>query len=161
MIENVQREKHPNSYYLENYIPEKVSIYSEGILRKSDIQFNAEKSYHILFKIQGELNGIIVCSFDVSELTNTNYNFSHINALFSESMNILLGNFLTNLEEKTTIMGHLSHPEIISDEKRQNIIQWADQIVIHENLNLQLITLQNTYNCLIEFIAHPLKSTMV
>jgi len=161
MIENVQREKHSNSYYLEKYIPETVSIYNEVILKKSATQYNAQKSYHILFKVQGELNGMIVCSFDVSELSSTNYHFAQVNALFSESMNILLGNFLTNLEDKTTIMMHLSHPEIISDEKRFKIIHWADQSVIHESLNLQLMTLQNTFNCFIEFIAHPLKSTMV
>lgn len=92
--------------------PEELSVYGQAVLkRKSALEvfkekdFESEGKFNISFSLSGELSGNIVCQFDKDE-----ENFEN-QSLFTESMNILLGQLFTRLEDTTGLMNMISAPK--------------------------------------------------
>jgi chemotaxis protein CheY-P-specific phosphatase CheC len=150
------------THLLHGHLPTEVNIYSEAVLKRkaplmafSKVSEVNEKELTILFQLNGEMQGQILCTID---LTQKKFNDSHImilQSLFTESMNILLGQFLTDLEQDTEIMSMISHPEIILREKKNKLLE---DLIENYSYNLstkyELFTIKDSYQCSIYILAN-------
>jgi hypothetical protein len=94
--------------------PETLDIYGQAVLKRAGAlevfkqkEFDPSKGFNITFSLHGELDGNIICQFDKTEKSFENL------ALFTESMNILIGKFLTKLESTTGLMNMISSPKLL------------------------------------------------
>lgn len=133
-----------------------IDIYNQAMLKRAaplieftEHEYNNEHS--ILFQLKGEVEGQIICSINLNDDTGS----GHLQSLFTESMNILLGKFLTELESNIGLMSVISHPEIINKRKRDTL---AGSHSSRYKLNLitkyELYTLRNSYTCHIHILAN-------
>jgi hypothetical protein len=129
--------------------PNNVDIYGQAVLRKYDNTdspvITTPNQSRVIFPINGELTGFIECT------TSMKVNFS----LFVESMNILLGQMLTNLESESDLLVRLE-PPILSEKEFE-----TDQYEISTNLMYELNTLAKSYDCKILFYANKHKAKEV
>lgn len=135
-----------------------IDIYNQAVLKRTSPLDNNPK-FHIrnnneliiLFQLKGEIEGQIVCSMEL----NSTKNISSIRSLFTESMNILLGKFLTEIEDETGYMSVISTPELLEDAKKieqlsSNISKY--KLVCSTTYNLH--TISHTYPCKIQILAN-------
>ncbi len=128
--------------------PSNINVYGQAVLKlaaESPQKQQISNINSILFPIKGELCGFVVCE------TSKQVDFS----LFVESMNILLGQLLTNLETESDLFCELEPPlSLIKD------VDQADyKIATH--LEYELYTLTDSYNCKVHFYANPLEAKEV
>lgn len=127
---------------IEQSCPQNIDIYGEAVLTKSNFDHTAPISINrktkIFFPIEGELSGFAVCE------TSSQINKS----LFSESMNILLGQILTNLEIESKLLSKIGTPILI----RNNIS--ISQYEITSNFKYTLRSTTSIYECDVNFYAN-------
>lgn len=149
--------------YKENFIhrlheafDQNIDIYNQAVLKRTnpliefdDYQYNNELS--ILFQLKGEVEGQIICSINLSNDTGSN----QLQSLFTESMNILLGKFLTELEDKIGLMSLISPPELINNGRRDSLIKThASRYKLNLITKYELFTLKDSYTCNIHILAN-------
>lgn len=134
-----------------------LSIYNQAVLERSKpIQLFSEPNIkgknklNILFKLEGELDGHIICSFtlpkDISEIKKED--IVQFQSIFTESMNILLGKFLTDLEDETGIMSLISSPKLLNN---LNLLDEMNKYPhsIKLKTDYELLTMSNKFDCTI------------
>jgi hypothetical protein len=127
--------------------PTNIDIYGQAVLRRytntDSLIISPPNQSRVIFPICGELKGIIICK------TSMKVNFT----LFVESMNILLGQMLTNLENDSNLLLRLEPPILTEKELK------TDHYEISTSLMYELNTLAKSYDCQILFFAnkHKLK----
>ena len=109
----------PNDIFhlLQDSMIEEINIYNQAHLHQSCPLVESHKPHNktkneiaLQFSIQGEFEGKAVCLLDTYEKQTT-----HIKPLFKESMNILLGDILTQLERKHDIFSLIDTPKELED----------------------------------------------
>lgn len=92
--------------------PDDLNIYGQANLEKlNNSSIETEKPELIVnFDLNGEMRGEVFCQLSPSNKKKEDTSFKE--ALFIESMNILLGNILTNLELKFGRKVQISAPKI-------------------------------------------------
>jgi hypothetical protein len=129
--------------------PNDIDIYGQAVLKKSNVQvqqlLSSPYKSRVIFPINGELTGFIVCE------TSMKINFS----LFVESMNILLGQIITNLESESDLLLRLE-PPVLTDMK---IAQ--EKYELKTNLMYELNTMAKSYDCQVFFYANKHKAKEV
>src|SRR5690606_6727475 len=100
-----------HSFLEELNIYNHAQLYRDSALKKAYVIEKSSTEIGAIFELSGELKGSIVCLVDLFNNDNSTTNISYFRSLFLESMNILLGSFLTNLEELSHIMSLTSAPK--------------------------------------------------
>lgn len=147
-------------------ISPEINIYNQAqlelerpMIRASRIHKKTNNEIGALFKIDGELKGQVICLVDLYDKTIPGHKYAYFQSLFVESMNIFLGQLLTNLENETDIMTVLSAPKIIGrNEQFHNI---KDEQDLRLSIGYRLITEDSSYNCRIYILADKVGSREV
>ena len=137
-----------------------LSIYGQAHLNRNDSLRKAiaiDKSFDeigVIFKLDGELQGSIICTLNLKEHELDNDKTIFFQSLFMESMNILLGSFLTNLEEESGVMSIISNPRFMS----KNDVIPHDLLNNYTNVNIWNLgylfqTTMGKYDCKVQMIA--------
>lgn len=143
-----------------------INIYNQAqlelerpMIRASRIHKKTNNEIGALFRLDGELKGQVICLVDLYDKSIPAHKYAFFQSLFVESMNIFLGQLLTNLENETDIMTVLSAPKIIGrNDQFQNI---KDEQDLRLSLGYRLITGENSYNCRIYILADKVGSREV
>ncbi|MFT6630826.1 MAG: chemotaxis protein CheY-P-specific phosphatase CheC [Bacteriovoracaceae bacterium] len=104
----------------------------------------------IAFNIDGDFSGSIICLLDSYDKKITNQEESSFKSLYIESMNILLGKMMTNLENHYEITALISEPKIPSNESIEKSFKSS---FTTESLSMgyNLISNKNEFDCRIIF----------
>lgn len=144
-----------------------LSIYNQAVLERCNpiqlfntLDIDETNKINILFKLEGELTGHIICSFCVDNKVESNDDLFHLQSIFTESMNILLGKFLTDLEAETGLMSLITSPKLLKNKS------YIDEInSFSHNIKLktqyQLSTLKDQFECMIYINANNKSSSRV
>ncbi|MDA8792676.1 hypothetical protein N9N67_05490, partial [Bacteriovoracaceae bacterium] len=109
--------------FLESF-PAKLDLFSQVHLIKLSSTFESYKQYQVpknhlcyAFKLDGELKGSVIGMLNFQNSKLPDQVLSNLKNVFTESLNVLLGKFLTNLEESNNIMATLSAPKDLNNYK--------------------------------------------
>ena len=133
-----------------------IDIYNQAVLKRTKPLneftghlYNDDLS--ILFKLKGEVEGQIICSIELHKDASS----GHLQSLFTESMNILLGKFLTELEDSIGLMSIISHPEVINKPRRDSLVKThSSRYKLNLITKYELFTLKDSYSCHIHILAN-------
>lgn len=147
--------------YINDSFNSEMSIYDQAhLIRGSALKkvYVIEKSsteIGVIFKLEGELKGSVVCTLDLCNKEIAPSQVIFFQSLFMESMNILLGSFLTNLEELSNIMSVIASPKFLkaTDQIPGEI---ADNISTTNvwQLNYRLLALNDQFDCKVYVVAN-------
>lgn len=146
-------------------IPE-MNIYNQAhleidrpLVKASRIHKKTNNEIGVLFNIEGELKGKVVCLVDLYEKQIDSNKINHFQSLFNESMNILIGQLLTSLEEETDIMSVITEPKVIS--RTETFERLGCETDLKMSLGYKLITQLESYDCRIYILANQLNAREV
>jgi hypothetical protein len=71
---------------------------------------------NIGFGITGEIKGFVFCKANIKKYSQDKSKYNFLQGLFVESMNIILGKLLTNIENSLDLMCYLTPPKILRDD---------------------------------------------
>ena len=136
--------------------PAKLSVYDQATLEFlsfltniSNTQFFKKSAYEIgvIFQLQGELKGIALSLINIKNIEISKDELIELQSLHIECSNILLGHFLTTLENSSGIMGAISSPRIlqVTDPIPKAIVSLQSQHQIAAKYNLKLS--HKNYKC--------------
>lgn len=115
---------------LQNLFPETISIYQRAYLSKESVTITKQLApvefedmhFKIGFGVTGEIKGFVICDADLSEFSQNEKRLNFVQGLFVESMNILLGKILTDIEDALNILCYLTPPKILHKENNKSAI---------------------------------------
>ncbi len=130
--------------------PTEIDIYGQAVLKRNTnldslktSQFNPALGVNIIFSLNGELSGNVICQMDIDQ---DNFSFEK-QALTTESMNILIGQMLTNFEKETGLLITIGNPSLV----KQDHSFFASLENHPHNINLKtdysLFTLESKIDC--------------
>lgn len=160
LIQKTTRRKTQKEFKFDSLMPEELNIYNQAELIKgksehSLLNFGKKGSeLGIAFNLEGDLDGFIFCQVSTRDLNLTSENSKHIQSLFTESMNILLGRFLTDLEDETNLMSLITHPRLITKQHLSELEKMDLKREITFQVDYDLITTFYNLPCKIFFCAH-------
>jgi len=133
-----------------------LNIYNQAVLKRSaaisllskELDSANSKDFIIMFEIQGEFDGFLIAQLSAQE--NIEYSSDHFHSLFVESINILGGKLLTNLDQNFDLLCTLSPPRQLSSFDSINNSKYKFKL----KTNYELITLNNTYDCNLIFVGN-------
>lgn len=166
MILNKNESIQNTAYQLHQAFSPEMQIYSQATLKRvkplsqiGQIKRNENNEISILFNLKGELDGKIICSVDLSDHEINRNTIMTFQSLFSESMNILLGQFLTDLESQTGLMSIIDHPEVILKDKSSHLMEtFIKMFAFNLMTEYELITPKDNYFCQISIFATKVTS---
>ena len=100
----------------------------------------------ITFQIQGDIDASVICLLDTYEKELSTEEHSLFQSLYIESMNILLGKFITNLENNGHISGLLSCPISLKEDIINTIIN-DDNNILQLGMGYKLIYNTREFDC--------------
>lgn len=120
------------------------------LLRNSVQHPNTQFEYPVVFRIDGDFSGTIVCLLDGYNKNLSNEEEKIFKSLYTESMNILLGQMMTNLENHHELTAIISNPQIPTMELTKDLLEKSFGI---ENLTMgyKLISNLREFDCRIIF----------
>jgi hypothetical protein len=106
---------------LQASLPEEINIYNQSWIEKKEVistshlnlpyfESQFKNNYTVVFGLSGEVEGFAICMA----------NPSIDKALFSESMNILIGNYLSALDQNENLFATLLSPIIFNLQENQS-----------------------------------------
>ena len=144
---------------IQKSVPPELNIYNQAhleidrpLLKASRIHKKTNNEIGVTFNIEGELKGQVVCLVDLYEKKLAPAKMGHFQSLFNESMNILLGQLLTTLEEETGLMSVITSPRIVT--RSENFERYGRDSDLKMSLGYKLITQLESYDCRIYILAN-------
>ena len=141
----------------ELFFAKELNIYNQAHLSQKQINsqsidFRQQKGeLAIAFNLEGDLEGFILCSLK----TENAQDLRAIQSIFTESMNILLGKFLTDLEDETNLMALITHPRLVTKQHLDEMAKMSlNKKHIQFEANYDLMTTMQELPCRILFCAH-------
>lgn len=101
----------------------------------------------ICFQVQGDITGNIVCLLDTYKKELKPEELSLFQSLYIESMNILLGQYFTDLEEQANLTMILSSPIALKQDVIEQMIEEDSQDRLRLSMGYQLIYNTQEFNC--------------
>lgn len=143
---------------IQKSIAPEINIYNQAhleidrpLVKAARIHKKTNNEIGVMFNLEGELRGRVVCLADLYEKKIDPQELERFQSLFVESMNILVGQLLTSLEEETDIMSVATAPKIISmTETFDKLGRDSD---LKMSLGYKLITDLENYDCRIYILA--------
>ena len=141
---------------------QRLNIYDQAALHKNrskvlvPIDHKKEKNeIAVGFSLDGELKGNITCLLNLDERKLGQANQNSTYSLFTECMNILLGNFLTNLEDTEDIMATISSPRFFgTSDQLPDYLGYNNTNKYHFEVNYKLASRGREFDCRIYFQAN-------
>ncbi|MEX0797852.1 MAG: hypothetical protein WD025_00305 [Bacteriovoracaceae bacterium] len=144
---------------IQNSIAPELNIYNQAhleidrpLVKASRIHKKTNNEIGVIFNVEGELKGKIICLVDLYEKKLDSEKMRHFQSLFTESMNILAGQLLTSFEEETGLMSVITQPKIISRSETFEKIGMEGDLKL--SLGYKLITELEDYDCRIYILAN-------
>lgn len=141
----------------EQFFARELNIYNQAHLTQKHINaqaldFNQKTGeLGIAFNLEGDLEGFILCLIKIDGIQD----LRPIQSLFTESMNILLGKFLTDLEDETNLMALITHPRLVTKQHLDEIAKASlNKKSIRFETQYDLVTTIKELPCRILFCAH-------
>lgn len=162
MIELIQKNKNSRKrpeFRFDSCMPSELNIYNQAELIKTSAQYGPinfgqdRGEIGIAFHLEGDLDGFILCILKTNTSLLQGKN-QQIESLFTESMNILLGRFLTELEEETNLMSLITYPRPLTKGHIEELQKINLKNEISFQVNYDLITSLYDLPCKILFCAH-------
>jgi hypothetical protein len=108
--------------HMNEILPEEISLYQRASVKKREIKtlhkidFSGIEKNHMFigFGITGEIKGFVVCEANIMDFGSSSNSYKFVQGLFVESMNILLGKIMTEMEEYFDLMCYITPPKILS-----------------------------------------------
>lgn len=144
---------------LQNAVIPEINIYNQSYLEidtplisTSIIHAKTQNEIGVEFNLEGQITGTVYCYLDTFNKIIDDKEKNFFQLLFVESMNILIGRMLTNIEENDHLISILSNPKFLN-LKDQKEIQVQRGSMNHEVLSVgyKLIATMNEYDCRILF----------
>lgn len=139
-------------------VPE-MNIYNQAhlemerpLVKASRIHKKTNNEIGVIFDIEGELKGKIVCLVDLYDKKISTQDLARFQSLFTESMNIMLGQMLTSLEDETELMCVLTSPKVIT--RNETFDNYGKDSELKMSLGYKLITRLEDYDCRIYIVAN-------
>lgn len=135
-------------------IPE-MNIYNQAyleierpLIEANSVHAQTSHELAITFEIEGQLKGKISCFLDTFEKDIKTKDANFFQLLFVESMNILVGRMLTQIESEHGIMAILSNPKLnpVKSEESIQFIQNNKSLKTF-SVGYKLIALFNEFDC--------------
>ncbi len=143
---------------------DEINIYNQAFLHldRPLIQstVNHEKTKHelpIAFKLDGDISGSILCLLDTYNKNIPENEAQLFKSLYVESMNILLGQFFTNLDNKYSMSGIISNPTIPNDSIIQSLHSKSFSVESF-SMGYKLISNSLEFDCRIIFNLNKVRS---
>jgi hypothetical protein len=162
-IQKSSQTKNIKQASLYNCLDQKIDLYKDiSLLKMSSTQKISENlvkndsEIGIGFNIDGELTGNALCLLDIGERATTPEQKNNLINIFKEAMNILIGKFLTNLEEQTGMMALISPPQIFDlEQDLPESFRLRKNFPYHFQTNYILMNQGAEYCCVIYFQTSP------
>ena len=107
-----------------------------------------KKEIGVRFKHDGEIKGDVYCFLDMYDKSISPGEINFFKSLFVESMNILIGKVLTDIEDKFNQMVQLSSPQFFEIDQVVEIKPISrDGKDIALQTGYKLISLNNEFDC--------------
>lgn len=114
---------------LNGSLVEEINIYHQAyislerpIIVSKNIHQITKYERSVYFNIRGDIEGNVICLLDMYNKTVHDRDKALFHSLYIESMNILLGKILTNLENYYYYTAMLDSPQIIENNRLDHII---------------------------------------
>lgn len=132
-------------------IPSELNIYNQAHL-EIDTPVTLVSKFHtktlheigVSFTLDGEIKGNVICLLDTFDHEIKDSDSAFFNSLFIESMNILIGQLVTNMEDNFNLQSMLSTPSLLQKSDDHGI-KTAEQFV-STNVGFKFITVNNEYD---------------
>ena len=148
---------HPLIHQFNSSLPREVNIYNQAflildrpIVKAQRIHCPTEHELALHFATTGELEGSFTCLLDTYKKDISDAEKSTFLSLYSESMNILLGRFLSNLDSEFDILSALNAPHSITRDKILTFIKKTTELEKY-SFGYTLISNFKEYDCRIIF----------
>lgn len=148
-----------NKKIFEKAFPKTINLYEQAYLIKKNIVPFQKKfkqtpnQIGISFDLKGELSGRVISILELPHFSDAQQKLS-IQTLHMESINILIGKFLTELESKINIMATLTFPKICDHESLANSKINSLTFEYQFDALYYLIKNDHQYNCHIYLLAN-------
>ncbi len=143
---------------------DELNIYNQAFLElnqplvKNSV-FHKKTKYEIpvVMSVSGDLDGQIICLLDVYNKNVKESEQDFFKSLYIESMNILIGKMMTDLEIKYAITGIMSAPRVPKD----NFLDLVNMKASSLSMGYKLISNSVEYDCRIIFNLNKKKNIEV
>jgi len=146
-------------------IVEHINIYNQAyiqlerpLIKVSVVHDRTKYEIPVVFKIAGDIKGEIICLLDTYKKNQHDTDF--FKSLYIESMNILLGKMMTNLETRTGIIGLLSTPYTPSTDILSKLLL-STRNTGSLSMGYKMVSNGSDYDCRIIFNINNSKFTEV
>lgn len=130
-------------------------ILERPVLKSRTFHMPTKHEIPLIFKVSGDLSGYISCCMDLEEEKENTPNINFIQSLYIESMNIVLGKLLTNLDFQSDMLCTLQEPEIFPTDAKLNLLRdYASKNDIY-GWSYKLICQSREFDCRINFFHNP------
>src|SRR5690606_22785793 len=140
----------------EEFFAKELNIYNQAHLAQKRIHAQAldfgqkNGELGIAFSLEGDLEGFILCLLKTDGIQD----LRPIQSIFTESMNILLGKFLTDLEDETNLMALITHPRLVTKQHLEEMTKVSlNKKNVKFEANYDLMTTIKELPCRILFCA--------
>lgn len=155
-LEQVSRRNYPNDLItlINDSFSDEINIYNQAILvrssalRKTTFVEKKASELGVTFLLSGEIKGAIACTIGLldKELPQNEYIF--FQSLFMETMNILMGNLLTNIEKNSDLMAVCGSPKLLkTSDQLPDIFSNSKGSASIVQIEYTLKTLRDEYTC--------------
>jgi hypothetical protein len=150
------------NHQLLSYLPTKLNIYDQAYLLKMQStlemgSFNIKwpNDINLLFSLGGELQGYVLSTLSLGKVQLNSSKTKDLKDIFSESINIMLGQFLTKLDGQLGLMINLSPPRYLNSTPRIPVILKETKPYMHQfKIDYIFIHQGIEYNCHFYFRAN-------
>lgn len=149
--------EHSLIHQFNSSLPREVNIYNQAflildrpIVKAQRIHQPTDHEIVLQFIVTGELEGSFTCLLDTYKKDITSAEKNTFLSLYTESMNILLGRFLSNLDDEFDILSALSAPSNLSKERYTQYLTQSSESEKY-SFGYTLISNFKEYDCRIIF----------
>ncbi|MAX67463.1 MAG: hypothetical protein QF441_12235 [Bacteriovoracaceae bacterium] len=135
---------------------EEINIYNQAhiemdcpFLTTNKLPVQTKHEIPLYFELKGDFNGVAICYLDTYQKELSVDQASFFQSLYVESMNILLGKMLTEIDKKKHYEITCSSPYISKTQTMMNIFNDNKTQIYHANY--KLITNLHEYDCRVIF----------
>lgn len=118
-------------------------------LKTTVIHAKTNHELGVVLKLEGDIEGEVYCFLDTyqKDISETEGNF--FKTLYIESINILMGQIMTNLENEHNINCLISHPQFLDKFCKSDCNSQGNNIIM--NVGYKFISIHNEFDCRIIF----------
>ncbi|MBT3981317.1 MAG: hypothetical protein HOE90_08180 [Bacteriovoracaceae bacterium] len=92
----------------------------EAITNFHDIKLDFDNSLSVIFNLYGEISGHACAQVPDHLVSEDSINREIFNSLFTEANNIVIGHFLSNLDENVMLLSQMNSPMLFESSQRES-----------------------------------------